>query len=197
MGHMGLTRSIALAFIVAGLTAGAAGAGQRSDSAPTDEAAAVAQFQAALADYMLVRERLRSEIRGPVAFSTAVELNQASDALAGAIQRARSGARPGSIFVGPVATMLKRRVDEVVRRDRLGPVLANIDDEETTPKTPSVHLRFPAASQMATMPPALLAALPPLPKELEYRIVGTFLVLRDIDAALILDYIPAAVPRKP
>ncbi len=50
---------------------------------------------------------------------------------------------------------------------------------------------------MATMPPSLLAALPELPKELEYRIVGNYLVLRDVDAALILDYIPAAVPRKP
>ena len=93
--------------------------------------------------------------------------------------------------------VVKRRVDEVVQRDNLGPVLANIDDEEVTVKTPSVHLRFPAASQMATMPPSLLAALPQLPKELEYRIVGNYLVLRDVDAALILDYIPAAVPRKP
>ena len=48
---------------------------------------------------------------------------------------------------------------------------------------------------MATMPPSLLAALPQLPKELEYRIIGKYLVLRDVDAALILDFIPAAVPR--
>ena len=93
--------------------------------------------------------------------------------------------------------MVKRRVDDVVRRENLGPVLANIDDEEPTVKTPSIHLRFPAAAQMATMPPSLLAALPQLPKELEYRIIGNYLVLRDVDAALILDYIPAAVPRKP
>ena len=62
--------------------------------------------------------------------------------------------------------------------------------------TPTVHLRFPVAAPMATMPPSLLAALPPLPKGLEYRIVGEYLVLRDVEAALIIDFIPAAIPRK-
>lgn len=157
----------------------------------------MAQFQSAITDYMPLRNRLRTEVRGPVPASTAVGLNQASDALAAAIQRARTGARAGSIFRPSVALMLKNRVADVVTRDYLDSVLANIDDEETSAKTPTVHLRFPAASQMATMPPTLLAALPPLPKELEYRIVGSYLVLRDIDAALVLDYIPAAVPRKP
>jgi hypothetical protein len=35
-----------------------------------------------------------------------------------------------------------------------------------------------------------------LPAELEYRIVGEHLVLRDVKAAMLLDYIPNAVPRK-
>ena len=50
-------------------------------------------------------------------------------------------------------------------------------------------------AQLATMPPSLLAVLPPLPRELEYRIVGRYLVLRDVDASLVLDYIADAVPR--
>jgi hypothetical protein len=58
------------------------------------------------------------------------------------------------------------------------------------------YLRFPAANEMATMPPSLLRALPPLPVELEYRLVGEHLVLRDVKAAMILDYIPNAVPRR-
>ena len=155
------------------------------------------QFEMAIARYMALRQRLRTEIAGPVAGSSAAELNTASDRLAAAIQRARPGAREGNIFLVPVTVVVKRRVDDVVRRDNLGPVLANIDDEDVTVKTPAIHLRFPAASQMATMPPSLLAALPELPKELEYRIIGNYLVLRDVDAALILDYIPGAVPRKP
>ena len=165
--------------------------------AVVDEAAALAQFEAAIAKYMALRQRLRNEITGPVPNSTGTELNRASDSLAAAIQRARTGAREGNLFVVPVTIVIKRRVEDVIRRDHLEPILANIDDEAPTVKTPAIHLRFPLASQMATMPPSLLAALPELPKELEYRIVGNYLVLRDVDAALILDYIPAAVPRKP
>jgi hypothetical protein len=48
---------------------------------------------------------------------------------------------------------------------------------------------------MATMPPGLLKVLPALPKELEYRIIGRDLVLRDVDASLIIDYVPNVIPR--
>lgn len=189
----------ALVFSIFAAGSGVAGSRAQApkQTVPADETAAIAQFQVAIADYMRLRQRLRKEITGPVPNSTAPELVRASDSLAAAIQRARTGAREGNIFIGPMTLVVKRRVDDVIRRDNLGPILADIDDETPTVKAPSIHLRFPAASQMATMPPSLLAALPELPKELEYRIVGDFLVLRDVDAALILDYIPAAVPRKP
>lgn len=186
---------LVFALMAAGAAAMAAtGLGQQATVSADEKA--FAQFEAAIADYMKLRQRLRNEITGPVAGSTAIELTRASDSLAAAIQRARAGARVGNIFAVPITVAFKHRVDEVVRQDNLAPLLAIIDDEPPTIKTPAIHLRFPAASQMATMPPTLLAALPELPKELEYRIVGEYLVLRDVDAALILDYIPAAVPRK-
>ena len=188
---------VAAITITGPVNAKASNQGPLQGPSPADEVAAMAQFEAAIAKYMALRKRLRNEITGPVPNSTAPDLVRASDALAAAIQRARTGVREGNIFVVPVTVVVKRRVDDVVRRDNLGPMLADIDDEAPTVRAPSIHLRFPAASQMATMPPSLLAALPQLPKELEYRIVGNYLVLRDVDAALILDYIPAAVPRKP
>jgi hypothetical protein len=91
--------------------------------------------------------------------------------------------------------IIKRRVADAVRAKKLGSVLANIDDEKAADPTPKVHLRLPVTEQLATMPPSLLSVLPPLPRELEYRIVGAYLILRDVDASLVLDYIPRAVPR--
>jgi hypothetical protein len=160
-----------------------------------DAAAAVSRFEAAIAEYLAMRERLLTETPRPTPNSTAAQLTRASDALAAAIQRARRGAKPGDLFSMPVSDVIKHDIDDTVRKQQLGPVLANIDDEEPGVAAPAVHMRFPAAAQMATMPPSLLAILPKLPSELEYRIVGTALVLRDVDAALILDYIPAAVQR--
>ena len=159
------------------------------------EAAAVKQFDAAIARYMALRRKLRSEVSGPVKNSSSSQVTNASDALAAAIERARRDAQVGSIFNEPVATVIKRRIADAVRTEKLVSVLADIDDEGKAGLSPKVHLRLPVSAQMATMPASLLNVLPPLPKELEYRILGRYLVLRDVDASLILDYIPAAVPR--
>lgn len=159
------------------------------------DAPAIEQFEAAIAGYVAMRRRLINEIPRPVPNSTSIELNNASDALAGAIQRARQNAQVGDVFVAPITAVFKRTVDAAVRTPEMQKVLAAIDDEEPTVRVPKIHLRFPGASQMATMPASLLNVLPNLPKELEYRIIGRFLVLRDVDAALIIDYIPDLIPR--
>lgn len=185
-------RVLLLTAAAAGLVGGTAHAQARK----TDDAPALGQFEAAIAEYMALRERLVTEkLSGPTSNSTASQLNQASDALAAAIQRSRAKAKPGDVFRPVVSDMFKRRVVNVVREQNLGPVLAEIDDDGPSPVTPAIHLRFPGAAPMATMPPALLSALPPLPKALEYRIVGQYLVLRDVEAALIVDFIPATIPR--
>src|SRR5688500_351607 len=109
-----------LAVAVSGpVSVGASAPAAQKPPAVVDEAAAIAQFEAAIAKYMALRQRLRSEIAGPVPNSTGPELNRASDALAAAIQRARSGARGGNIFVVPGIGVVKRRVEGLVRPDHL------------------------------------------------------------------------------
>ena len=169
--------------------------GQATAAGSAAEAAAIKQFDDAVAKYMALRRGLRSEVAGPVKNSTSSQVTNASDALAGAIERARRDAAVGSIFNEPVAAMIKRRITDAVRTEHLAPVLADIDDEGKAGPMPKIHLRLPVSAQMATMPPSLLKVLPALPKELEYRILGRYLILRDVDASLILDYVPAAVPR--
>ena len=167
---------------------------QGPNGAPA-EAAAIKQFDDAVAKYMALRRKLRSEVSGPVKNSSSSQVNNASDALARGIERARQDAQVGSIFGAPVTAVIKGRIADAVRTENLVAVLADIDDEGKASVAPKVHLRLPVSAQMATMPPSLLEVLPPLPKELEYRILGRYLVVRDVDASLILDYIPNAVPR--
>lgn len=161
----------------------------------TADALAMKRFDAAIVEYMTMRQRLRSEVSGPVKNSTSTQVNDASDALAGAIQRARQGAGVGAIFNPPAAAVIKRRMVDTIRTEKLAHSLADIDDEGGSGPAPKLNLRLPVTAQMATMPSALLKVLPQLPKELEYRIIGRYLVLRDVDASLIIDYIPVAIPR--
>lgn len=183
----------ALLIVASGLPPRWASAAQTAATPPAE--AAVKQFDEAIAKYMAMRRSLRNEVAGPVKDSTSSQVSNASNSLAGAIERARQGAQVGSIFNKPVSAIIKRRIADAVRTEKLVSVLAGIDDEGSVAPMPKVHLRLPVSAQMATMPPSLLAILPPLPKELEYRILGRYLILRDVDASMVLDYIPAAVPR--
>ena len=56
-----------------------------------------------------------------------------------------------------------------------------------------VNMRYPENAPLPTVPPNLLANLPQLPEDLEYRIVGNALMLRDVHANLVIDFIPRAV----
>ena len=58
---------------------------------------------------------------------------------------------------------------------------------------PQVNARIPVGRN--TRPwPALLPELPALPPELEYRVVGSALVLVDVHADLVLDVLKDALP---
>ena len=59
-----------------------------------------------------------------------------------------------------------------------------------------VNESYPAGAPLPTVPPSLLLNLPPLPPEVEYRIVGTDLILHDVEANLIVDWIPDAISRR-
>jgi hypothetical protein len=73
-------------------------------------------------------------------------------------------------------------------------LLAERDDEAAFGVGPVVvNSRFPHGRGNA-MWPAMLAALPALPAELQYRFVDRELVLIDIDASLVVDVLPDALP---
>ena len=57
-----------------------------------------------------------------------------------------------------------------------------------------VNDTYPDTLPATTVPPALLLTLPQLPKEVAYRIVGRELVLQDVEANLIVDFVHEALP---
>jgi hypothetical protein len=158
--------------------------------------AAFRAFDAAVARYVSLQQKVLTEVPGLRPDLSAKELNDASDRLAAAIRRARPRAARGEFFDAQATRVIRQRIGDLLRSPGSALVIESIDDESPPTVRPSIHLRFPEGSELATMPPSILALLPPLPDQLEYRIVGEYLVLRDVSAALIIDFIPGAVPRK-
>jgi hypothetical protein len=57
-----------------------------------------------------------------------------------------------------------------------------------------VNQAYPENVPLQSTPPTLLLNLPEPPDGLEYRIVGRDLILRDVEANTIVDFIPDAIP---
>ena len=159
------------------------------------DAAALTAFNAAIEEYLKIHRGLKAEVPVLAVTTNAREITEAADTLAAAIQRARPRARSGDLLNPAVARIIKLRVQTVLKGVDPNTLVGAINDEPTLKGPPRIYLRYPAASSMATMPPQLLAVLPPLPNELEYRFLGRSLILRDRDAALIIDYISDVLPR--
>jgi hypothetical protein len=147
-----------------------------------------------LQDYMAARQAAARTVPPLTVTADRAATIAAGDALAAAIVRARPGAREGDIFSAPVAGAIRAAIAAGCgeRFDALWDEIAA--DLDTPLPAPAVHGRWPAGAALPTMPPDVLEALPPLPPQLEYRFMGTALVLRDIDANLIVDFVRDAIP---
>jgi hypothetical protein len=169
-------------------------ASQPAAAESADEQAAVTAFQDAVAEYVKLRIRLRDEIPPLVTTPSAAEINEVSDALARAVQRARRSAKRGDFFTPAFTRVIQKRLRQSLSTAERARLL-NPSEEDPRPMwaTPKVHARFPAGDVLATTPPSVLQHLPPLPAGLEFRFVGNTLILRDSDAALILDFLAPAI----
>ena len=117
-------------------------------------------------------------------------------ALARRIQAARARENQGEIITPDVARMFRRRIATCLPPEEWAAVFADIDVDEAgvsvAPPALRVNMEWPHEVPFNDVPSQLLLALPPLPSELQYRIIGRSLVLWDHHANLIVDFLPAA-----
>jgi hypothetical protein len=128
--------------------------------------------------------------------SDPAKVSEREKALADEIRVERAGAQQGDVFSSGAA----REIGAIVADDFNGRSLADqkaILVEVPVKVPPAINTDYPTTLPLATVPPALLQKLPTLPEELEYRFLGRHLILRDIKANLIVDYIPDVVPAGP
>jgi hypothetical protein len=109
-------------------------------------------------------------------------------AMALRIRFARHDARPGDLFTPPIAMALRRALDPELRGQAALTARESIREDAPATFVLVVNGSFPEGGSRATMPGTVLQILPPLPTGLEYRIVDTHLVLIDLDADIVVDY---------
>jgi len=173
-------------------------------AAPASAAAAdpppVREFEERARGYVALREAAEKSLPPLSSAETDAALIRAHrKALAGALRRARAGARPGDVFVAPVRPLLRELLAEELRRDpaeRRAIEQGNPEREKGAPPVDyAVNASYPEGAPWSTVPPALLARLPRLPDDLQYRFAGRHLLLVDTRALIVVDFLGQAVPR--
>jgi len=126
--------------------------------------------------------------------ASAAAVRTRQNTLADALRtKLRPNAKQGDIFKQPIADAIRHQITEVFKTERRDLILDELAEQNTTPpntKTPKINEQMKAPR----VPPRLLELLPPLPKQLEYDFAGRALILRDVDADLVVDYVPDALP---
>jgi hypothetical protein len=109
-------------------------------------------------------------------------------AMAMRIRFERHDARPGDLFSPPIAMALRRVMDPELRGPSTMRVRESIREDAPVTFVLVVNGSFPEGGSRSTMPGNVLQILPALPNRLEYRIIDTHLVLIDLDADIVVDY---------
>ena len=169
----------------------AAPAGAASGQA---QASILKQFQERVAGYLKLRESVepKSQVLKPTSSPDAIEQHERE--LAAEIRQARASARPGDLFTPQIAAEFRRLIRQGMRGPAAERVRTSIQHAEPVRLALRVNDSYPSNVPLPSTPPTLLMKLPPLPRELDYRVLGHDLVLRDTGANLIVDYMADAAP---
>lgn len=156
----------------------------------------VRQFVAATRDYAWMHRRIESAI-GPIEVNADIHrIHRSVETLAAAIRVERAAARTGDLFTPALGAELRVRIAEALAAHDYTPadVRAAEAADGTDPRLVSLAVNGPFPWGYASaMFRCLIEALPELPPELQYRIVGNTLVLVDVHASLVVDLLPSAL----
>ena len=169
-----------------------------------DTREAIKDFSERLDDYLELHKKAAATLPALGGKEDAVTIAAHRVALARAIRARRGAARRGDIFDAKVVPTIVARVRAELQGPEARPARKIIregnpdfDPEGYVPVTIRVNADYPLRAPVSTVPPSVLLVLPPLPDALEYRFVGRDLILRDVEANLIVDYIVGAAPALP
>lgn len=194
-------RRLATALVVLALTAPGAvllaqGQNRQADKRVNPNAKAIADFQEEVQEYIELHRRLEGTLPDLPRDPTPEAIDQRQRALGALIQKARRSEGPGDIFERDVRPVIRRLLYGAFSGPDGAALRQAIMEENPTEAIKlQVNGRYPDTFPFSTVPAKVLKVLPPLPSELEYRFIGTTLILLDAHAHIIVDYLTGAVPR--
>ena len=149
----------------------------------------VADFSARVWDYSELRRELEKGLPPPTVTDDPAEIRRAVRALAKRIRVARPGVKEGDMFTPTISVEFRKALILQMNAN----TWAAIVDDNPGEFSNQINGSYPDEKPLSTVPPNILAALPRLPDDIQYRFLGRHLILLDTRANVILDRIPDAI----
>jgi hypothetical protein len=165
-----------------------------SPSSP--ESIATVEFQRLIQAYLKIHNEAETRIPNLKSTDDPQKISDRERALGETIMTLRAGAKPGEIFAPEYQPYFIKIVKDDFATRSARDRKALVSELPAKVKL-DINTVYPTTLPLATFPAALLRKLPDLPPELEYRIVGRSLILRDVKANLIVDILRDVVPTIP
>ena len=148
----------------------------------------VADFTTRVSSYFELRRTLEVGLPALAVTNDPAEFMRAERALARRIRLARD-TEPEEIFTRAIAVEFRK----ILLLEMNASTWAVIMDDNPGAFSYRINGAYPKRKPHGTMPPNILAVLPSLPADIEYRFLGPHLILYDVRASVILDSIPYAI----
>jgi hypothetical protein len=159
------------------------------------DAAALATMNGRLSEYVALHEKIERTLPKLSDHATPKEIDTNQRQLEVLMRKARSGAKQGELFTPQAQPVIKRLLATVFGGREGRQLRDSIMDENPVDVKVTVNGRYPDNVPVSTVPPQVLQTLPHLSEDMEYRFVGDRLVLFDVHAHIIADYIDDALPK--
>jgi hypothetical protein len=161
---------------------------------PSDaNAVVIKDFVQRVEEYVALHKKLEDTLPPLPKQTNPQIIDQHERALATLLQDARKGAKQGDLFTQPMQALVRRLLRPIFTGKDGGHVRSEILDNEYKGNVVlAPNGRYPDEVPVSTVPPQVLANLPKLPEELEYRFVRQSMILFDPHAHIIPDWVPQA-----
>lgn len=160
------------------------------------QGAATLEFKKRIDAYVKIHNDAEGKVPNLKRTDDPKEISDRQNALGQMIMTLRAGAKPGDIFAPEYQPYFIKIVQDDFKHRSAADRKALVAELPAKVKI-DINTVYPTTLPLETFPPALLSKLPDLPPELEYRIVGRSLILRDVKANLIVDVLRDVVPTIP
>lgn len=187
-----LVRAIVAAVVVVALLLPVRAETRQESSDSTVSDSALQAFYERIGSYVTVRDRLAEPLPPMTAATGSWSMMLAKRYLASAIRAARPAAR-GNVFNATVTSFFRHTISETLQSLDFTEFVSELIARSGAGRGIHPVVNEPYYGDVAERAPHVLArVLPNLPAGLEYRIAGYDLLLLDVYAEIVVDYVPDA-----